>query len=151
MYPRHFLTHHFWTLQQRSEFAVLNLRDRLSHNRPLLRHLQSSMSTLKNDRHYEQWRDILGKLGSGRHPTADEIIGVKELFSEAPYKTRSLSYTHVVRKFSPNLLIFFKIHSILNFIFFFICTETFGGIAWDQSDIHSEITAHRYGHVSTSH
>lgn len=96
MYPRYFLTHHFWTLQQRSEFAVLNLRDRLSYNRLVLRHLQSSMSTLKNDRHYEQWRDILGKLGSGVHPTADDIIGVKDLFSEAPYKTKSLSYTHVV-------------------------------------------------------
>lgn len=96
MYPRHFLTHHFWTLQQRSEFAVMNLRDRLNYNRAVLRHLQSSMSTLKNDRHYEQWRDILGKLGSGHHPTVGDIINVEELFAEPPYKTKSLGYTHVV-------------------------------------------------------
>lgn len=96
MYPRYFLTHHFWTLQQRSEFAVMNLRDRLMHNRLVLRHLQSSMSTLKNDRHYERWRDILGKLGSGLHPTVEDIIRVEQLFSEPPYKIKSLGYTHVV-------------------------------------------------------
>lgn len=96
MYPRYFLTHHFWTLQQRSEFAVMNLRDRLAHNRPVFRSLQSKLPTLKNDPHYEQWRNILGKLGSGVHPTAEEIISVKDLFTEAPYNTRSLSYTHIV-------------------------------------------------------
>lgn len=97
-YPRYFLTHHFWTLQQRSEFAVMNLRDRLGYNRLVFRDLQNKLSTLKNDRHYEEWREILGKLGSGLHPTADEILCVKELFSEPPYKTASLSYAHIVRE-----------------------------------------------------
>lgn len=120
MYPRHFLTHHFWTLQQRSEFAVMNLRDRLMHNRPVLRHLQSNMSTLKNDRHYERWRDILGKLGSGLHPTVEDIVRVEELFSEPPYKTKSLSYTHVVSVAFCSL--FFHFHEnnhIFKFIFIF--------------------------------
>lgn len=96
MYPRYFLTHHFWTLQQRSEFAVMNLCDRLMYSRPVLRSLQGKLSSLKNDRHYEQWRSMLGKLGSGVHPTVDEIIGVKALFAETPYKTKSLSYAHTV-------------------------------------------------------
>lgn len=99
MYPRYFLTHHFWTLQQRSEFAVMNLRDRLQHNRPVFRALQDKLPSLKNDRHYEQWSEILGKLGSGVHPTAEEIIAVKDLFVETPYKTSSLSYAHIVRIF----------------------------------------------------
>lgn len=107
MYPRHFLTHHFWTLQQRSEFAVINLRDRLVYNRPVLRHLQSNMSTLKNDRHYERWRDILGKLGSGLHPSVEDIIRVNELFAEPPYKMKSLGYTHIVSEdFSFIIIIF---------------------------------------------
>lgn len=96
MYPRQCLTSHFWTLQQRSEFAVMNLRDRLSHNRPVFRNLQNKLETLKNDRHYEQWKTILGKLGSGVHPSVEEIIAVKDLFAETPYKTGSLSYTHIV-------------------------------------------------------
>ncbi|XP_031640469.1 LETM1 domain-containing protein 1 [Contarinia nasturtii] len=95
MYPRFLLTHHFWTLQQRSEFAVINLRDRLVHNRAIFRSLQSKLSTIINDKHYEQWKDMLGKIGSGIHPTVDEIIAVKQLFAEIPYKTSSLSYTHI--------------------------------------------------------
>lgn len=96
MYPRYFLTHHFWTLQQRSEFAVINLRDRLLHNRIVFRHLQSNLKQVKNDPHYDQWKCILGKLGSGVHPTVDEIIDVKKLFSEPPYKTSALTYAHIV-------------------------------------------------------
>lgn len=96
MYPRYFLTHHFWTLQQRSEFAVMDLRDRLLYNRNVFRHLQSDLRQVKNDEHYEQWKIILGKLGSGLHPTVQEIISVQKLFSEPPYKTTSLSYTHIV-------------------------------------------------------
>lgn len=102
MYPRYFLTHHFWTLQQRIEFAVMNLRDRLVHNRPVFRSLQSKLSSLKNDRHYEQWNEILGKIGSGVHPTVSEIISIKDLFKEAPYKTNSLSYAHIVSNFLIN-------------------------------------------------
>lgn len=96
MYPRFFLTRHFWTLQQRSEYAVMNLKDRLTHNRPIFRGLQSKLSTLQNDRHYNQWSKILGKLGSGQHPTAQEIVNVKELFVGPPYDTKSLYYAHVV-------------------------------------------------------
>lgn len=96
MYPRQCLTSHFWTLQQRSEFSVMNLRDRLAYNRPVFRNLQNKLETLRNDRHYEQWRSILGKLGSGVHPTVDEILSVKDLFSERPYKTGALPYTHIV-------------------------------------------------------
>lgn len=96
MYPRYFLTHHFWTLQQRSEFAVMDLRDRLLYNRNVFRHLQSNLEQVKNDEQYEQWKIILGKLGSGLHPTFKEIISVEKLFSEPPYKTSSLSYTQIV-------------------------------------------------------
>lgn len=108
MYPRYFLTSHFWTLQQKSEFAVMNLRDRLSHNRPVFRAIQSKLSSLKNDRHYDQWAEILGKLGSGVHPTVDEILSVKELFAEAPYKTSSLNYAHIVSKFIFSMRNFYK-------------------------------------------
>lgn len=119
MYPRYFLTHHFWTLQQRSEFAVMNLRDRLSHNLPVFRALQSKLSSLKNDRHYDQWDEILGKLGSGVHPTANEIISVKDLFSEAPYKTTSLNYTHIVSAISSNTRVGVSLNQIAHSFFVF--------------------------------
>lgn len=96
MYPRKLLTSHFWTLQQRNEFAILCIKERIAYNRRVFRFLQEKLPILKNDRHYEQWRHILGLLGSGKHPTAHELLAIKDLFAEAPYKTRSLPYTHVV-------------------------------------------------------
>lgn len=96
MYPRKLLTRHFWTLQQRSEFAVLNLQDRISYNLKVFRFLQSKLSQVKNDVNYEKWRHALGLVGSGTHPTSEELISVKDLFAAPPYKTSSLSYRHVV-------------------------------------------------------
>lgn len=96
MYPRKLLTHHFWTLQQRSEFAVLNLQDRISYNMKVFRFLQSKLSQVKNDVNYERWRHVLGLIGSGTHPTAEEVISVQELFAHVPYKTSSLNYIHIV-------------------------------------------------------
>lgn len=96
MYPRHLLTHHFWTPQQRIDFAVMNIRDRISHNRSIFRLLQGKLSQIKNDVNYPLWENILGKLGSGVHPTVDEILNIKSLFAEVPYKTSSLSYVHIV-------------------------------------------------------
>lgn len=96
MYSRKLLTHHFWTLQQRSEFAVLNLQDRISYNLKVFRFLQSKLPQVKNDVNYEKLRHVLGSISSGTHPTSDDLISVKDLFAAAPYKTSSLSYMHIV-------------------------------------------------------
>lgn len=101
MYSRKLLTHHFWTLQQRSEFAVLNLQDRISYNSKLFRFLQSKLPQVKNDVNYEKLRHVLGLIGSGTHPTPEEVISVKDMFSAAPYKTSSLSYMHIVSAQCP--------------------------------------------------
>lgn len=106
MYPRKLLTRHFWTLQQRSEFAVLNLQDRISYNLKVFRFLQSKLSQVKNDVNYEKWRHALGLVGSGTHPTSEEVISVKDLFAAAPYKTSSLSYRHLVSALVSSVLIY---------------------------------------------
>lgn len=63
----------------------------------VFRFLQSKLSQVKNDANYEQWRHVLGLIGSGTHPTAEEVISVQKLFADVPYKTSSLSYMHIVR------------------------------------------------------
>lgn len=144
MYPRYFLTHHFWTLQQRSEFAVINLRDRLLYNRNVFRDLQSKLEQVKNDDQYEQWSSILGKLGSGLHPTIDEILSVEKLFTEPPYNTKSLNYTHVVSCSLDSMpyglllwhLYLFFFH-LISYSLLFSFTETFSRNAWHPYDIFS--------------
>ncbi|KAJ8974215.1 hypothetical protein NQ317_018138, partial [Molorchus minor] len=95
MFPRHMLCSHFWTLQQKSEFNLLILKDRLSHNRPVFRHLQSQLNFLRNHHLYDCWADVLGKLGSGLQPSIEEILKCKELFMSEPYHLFYLSHNHI--------------------------------------------------------
>lgn len=98
LFPRHLLTHHFWNLQQKSEFTVLELKERLLHNKPVFRHLQEQLKSLKNHKLCEPWRKILGMLGSGVQPSVEEILECQELFASAPYSIPCLRRSHVVSK-----------------------------------------------------
>lgn len=95
-FPRHLLCSHFWTERQKAKFALLNLRDRLVHNRPVFRHLQGQMDFLQSHYLYYKWGNILGKIGSGTQPHVREIIHCKELFDGEPYHLFYLSHLHVV-------------------------------------------------------
>lgn len=96
-FPRHLLCRHFWNLQQKSEFNIIFLKNRLAHNKPVFRHLQLQLKRLKKYLAYRQWSEILGKLGSGVHPTTEEILRCQELFSNEPYHLLYLSGNHIVR------------------------------------------------------
>lgn len=104
MYPRLFLTSHFWTFQQKIEFKELFLRDRTSHNRKIFRNLQSKLGATENSIHHIKFNYVLGLLGSGTHPTADDVIEVKSIFNDPPYDLNSLKSSHL------NLLC--KLHGI---------------------------------------
>ncbi|KAF4517868.1 hypothetical protein B566_EDAN001822 [Ephemera danica] len=95
MFPRQFLSYHFWSLQQRSDFAELTLKRRLYNQRPVLRCLQSRLEDIESPEIFHKWRDILGVLGSGVHPSTTEVIELKSLFAEEPYHLRSLYTNHV--------------------------------------------------------
>lgn len=104
LFPRHLLTSHFWNLQQKSEFTVLWLKDRLMHNRPVFRHLQEPLKTLKCHELYEPWKKILGMLGSGVQPSVEEILECAELFADKPYSIPYLKRSHVVCKLRSCIL-----------------------------------------------
>lgn len=96
LFPRHLLTSHFWNLQQKSEFTVLSLKDRLMHHRPVFRHLQEQLKSVKSHKSYEPWKKILGMLGSGVQPSIEEILECQDLFADKPYSIAYLKRSHVV-------------------------------------------------------
>lgn len=98
-FPRQLLCSHFWNERQRAKFLLLDLRDRLVHNRPVFRYLQSQMGFLQSHCLYHQWGKIIGQLGSGLQPSVKEIILCKELFNDEPYHLFYLSHGHVVGDF----------------------------------------------------
>lgn len=95
MYPRHLLTSHFWNLQQRIEFKELFLKTRTSSNRKIFRHLQSKLEATRDSGYYKTFNYVLGLLGSGTHPSAEEILSVREIFNESPYHIDTLANSHV--------------------------------------------------------
>lgn len=95
MFPRHLLTSHFWSIQQRSEFQQIFLKNRLFYNRKIYRILQSKLHLVKDNALQSKWNDVIGRLGSGLHPSAAELINIKELFTCPPYQLSSLSSKHL--------------------------------------------------------
>lgn len=98
-FPRQLLCRHFWNLQQKSEFNVVYLNKRLIHNKPVFRHLQLQLPQLKGHDLHKKWSNVLGLLGSGVQPTAQQILECKDLFSNGPYHLMYLSGNHVVSLF----------------------------------------------------
>lgn len=99
MYPRIFLTSHFWTEKQKNDFRTAYLRERLIYNKPVFRLLQARMDALKksDDRKLDfvKIEAMLGHLGSGTHPSPEEIINTKLIFTKAPYNLESLTTRHL--------------------------------------------------------
>lgn len=93
--PRTLLCSHFWSIQQRSNFAVANMTDRIIHNRPVFRCLQAQLDQIKDESMREQWSHVLGLIGSGVHPTATDVISCKQLFTDGPYSLANLSHGHI--------------------------------------------------------
>jgi hypothetical protein len=95
-FPRTFLSRHFWNLQQKSEFNVSDLKDRLLHNRPLFRCVQAQLDKLERHKRYAEWASLLGMIGSGVQPHVEQILRCKELFMCEPYHLIYLKRRHVV-------------------------------------------------------
>ncbi|XP_030386423.1 LETM1 domain-containing protein 1 [Scaptodrosophila lebanonensis] len=94
-YPRTFLTSHFWTAQQRSEFQSYYMKRRLQCNKPVFRCLQSKLKSMAGHHKHADFQCILGQIGSGFHPTPEALIDVKDIFAEGPYSLLGMSRKHV--------------------------------------------------------
>ncbi|XP_043510262.1 LETM1 domain-containing protein 1 [Frieseomelitta varia] len=93
-FPRYLLTSHYWTLQQRLDFMLLDHKERLKHNRPLFRCMQAKLNNIKNQTLKLKWSGIIASLGSGTHPNVKDIIACSELFAGQPYSLNSLKRKH---------------------------------------------------------
>lgn len=96
MYPRSFLTSHFWNEQQKIEFKQFYFHERLTYNKPVFRCLQAKLKTTKKHPKYEEFRQVLGQLGSGTHPSVEQILDIKDIFAEPPYSLIALPGKHIV-------------------------------------------------------
>ncbi|ODN05734.1 LETM1 domain-containing protein 1 [Orchesella cincta] len=94
-FPKHLLSSHFWTLQEKSQFAIDAQKKRLLNQRPVLRHLQSNVDSIRDRRQQDLCKEILFKLGSGSQPTVPEIMRIKPLFESDPFSMKSMHGPHI--------------------------------------------------------
>lgn len=94
-FPRYLLTSHYWTLQQKLDFMLLDHKKRLKHNRPLFRCMQAELDNVKNRTLKLKLSGIIACLGSGTHPNVKDIIACSELFAGPPYSLNSLKRKHI--------------------------------------------------------
>ncbi|GAB6020568.1 hypothetical protein CHUAL_003248 [Chamberlinius hualienensis] len=96
-FPKKLLSSHFWSIQQKLEFHLQDHKQKLLNYRPVFRHLQAKVKSIKELEHRRQCAKMLHKLGSGTHPFVHEILNFKHLFSSGPYSLKQLSFSHVTR------------------------------------------------------
>lgn len=95
LFPRRCLSSQFWTLQQKVDFAVVYQKKKLLFYRPVFRNLQARVQIIEDLDLRDKCQNIFYKLGSGVHPTTDEILNVKSLFINKPYGVFNISATHL--------------------------------------------------------
>lgn len=95
VFPRQTLTSQFWSLQQKLDFAVIAQKKKLRYYRPVFRHLQKRIDAIEDENLRIKCQDIFYKLGSGLHPTTDEILGLKPLFIDEPFGIFKISHKHL--------------------------------------------------------
>jgi hypothetical protein len=95
-FPRILLTSHFWSIEQKINFQQLSIKERIIHNRKIFRYLQAKRDQIKEKPKYLELKQVLAHLGSGTHPTPQEIIDVKEIFGRLPYHLNFLTSSHLV-------------------------------------------------------
>ncbi|XP_027221093.1 LETM1 domain-containing protein 1 [Penaeus vannamei] len=94
-FPRHLLCHHFWDIKQRHEFALMDMKKRLFNYRPVFRSLQAALNTIEDKSLRKKCRAAFYKLGSGIHPTVEEIVELLPLFQGAPFHIKKMYSVHL--------------------------------------------------------
>ena len=105
--PKQLLSTHFWSLQQRHDFALQDHKKCVQHFRPIFRCMQARIPSVSDDTNLQvKLSKILSKLASGVHPTVEEILEVKILFQLEPFhlnclyprhKASYLNYPHILQ------------------------------------------------------
>ncbi|OXU25443.1 LETM1 domain-containing protein 1 [Nasonia vitripennis] len=94
-FPHVLLTSHYWSIEDKLNFMLKEHKKRLQHNKPLLRCVQSQVKTIQDTESRATFKNIIACLGSGTHPTIDDILYCKKLFSGPPYSLKCMKRKHV--------------------------------------------------------
>lgn len=98
-FPKYLLSHHFYSIEQRVDFSMADLTKRLHYSRPVFRHLQEKVDQVEGTECdpdlREKCQNVFDLLGSGFHPSIDQILQLKPVFESKPFGLRYLKGPHL--------------------------------------------------------
>lgn len=98
-FPKYLLSQHFYSIEQRVDFSVADLTKRLHHSRPVFRHLQEKVDQIKGTEGdpdvKQKCQEVFDLLGSGFHPSIDQVLQLKPVFESNPFGLRYLKGPHL--------------------------------------------------------
>ncbi|XP_043203179.1 LETM1 domain-containing protein 1-like [Amphibalanus amphitrite] len=97
LFPRQLLCRHFWSLQQRSDFALYEHKRRLAHHLSAFRHLQARRHLVTPESARLSLKHVFTLLGSGQVPCSADILALRPIFEGGPFSLERLSAVQVRR------------------------------------------------------
>ncbi|KAF0290911.1 LETM1 domain-containing protein 1 [Amphibalanus amphitrite] len=96
LFPRQLLCRHFWSLQQRSDFALYEHKRRLAHHLSAFRHLQARRHLVTPESARLSLKHVFTLLGSGQVPCSADILALRPIFEGGPFSLERLSAVQVL-------------------------------------------------------
>jgi len=94
-FPRHFLSRHFWTEEQRLEFSEMSHKKRISYYRTLLGKLKRcAMRRMPAGADRDHVIALVSKVEDGGYPTLDELRRIESCFQTDPLDLEYFSRSH---------------------------------------------------------
>lgn len=94
-FPRHFLSSHFWTPEQKQEFALLCHQRRVAYYRTLLRNLKRcAKKRLAAGEKRTNVISLVRKVEAGQIPTLEELKNIESYFQSQPFDLEYFSRSH---------------------------------------------------------
>ncbi|XP_047351328.1 LETM1 domain-containing protein 1 [Vespa velutina] len=94
-FPRQLLTHHFWTPEQKASFMLHFHKKRFKYSRPLFYCMQNKVNYINNELLKIKWNGIIACLGSGEHPTIENVLSCITIFASSPYSINTLEHKYM--------------------------------------------------------
>merc|ERR1711894_641977 len=95
MFPRHLLCRHFWTEQQKREFAQDDLlKHRLPHVQKVVQYMDKHAVKIRDPGLKREFTNVLNRVENGTQPEVKEILELKELFTSYPFGLPHLAKRH---------------------------------------------------------
>ncbi|GAB1610552.1 LETM1 domain-containing protein 1-like [Argonauta hians] len=96
MFPKWFLSPHFWSEKHKEDIWGEILVKRLNHCSPVLSHLRSQCRHMDEDNPFkEKLQHVIKKLKETHQLTVDEILSLKPLFEDYPCHLNKISIAYL--------------------------------------------------------